>query len=89
MATLDTYHVHLDFTRIFQFLRECGQLRQAIGRTRLRHHWYRNRSQGATDGDCEGVRVAQCRCDGCDQHHIGSFFVSLFAILVDGMKSVI
>ena len=39
--------------------------------------------QGATDGDCEGVRVAQCRCDGCDQHHIGSFFVSLFATLVE------
>ena len=27
MATLDTHHVHLDITRIFKFLRECGQLR--------------------------------------------------------------
>ena len=28
----------LDFTRLFHFTRGCGQLRKAIGHTRLRHH---------------------------------------------------
>ena len=39
-----------------------------------------NTEKGATDANCEGV---------CDQKHIVSIFVSLFAILVDGMNSVI
>ena len=62
------------------FVKVSGVLPKIASYTELVPSRSTNTEKGATDANCEGVR---------DQHHIGSIFVGLFAILVDGMNSVI